>query len=229
MEGREDVLQGMQELVSANAQLRRALERLGGSRDTDAFRSNTVEDIHESSTVASNPGTLLRSYTGDDREKLRATFARELRVFQQSCKEWENKQARIPALSFDESGSESPRSRDRSILQQESHIIGAKDLQIEIEDAKLYQESMSQVQKDAEIVADLMKDFNVLLVEQQDFVDSLENNSISSVSNLNRGQVQVQTAVKKQKVNRCWRCSLLIILCFLLAIGAVVVYILTSK
>jgi hypothetical protein len=187
----------LQELISTNAEIQKALGRIGSSRDSVAFRDRTHQDVERATSLAASLGKQLKTYSGKNRDKILQAFSREFRSLQNVTKELAVKERRVTLAGPHKSVSDlqSALFPETAVgLQQEKgeDLVPMEELLVEVDEQKHREESLKHIENDVRILADLMKDMAFLVEEQQDFVDSIENHTVSAASSTYKAEGELR-------------------------------------
>jgi hypothetical protein len=139
-------------------------------------------------------GDALKSYSGKNNEKLQRDFVREFKKLRILSKDLVAQERRI--IVSNEVDLEAAVEEIQPTKSQKSKLdekISFQQLDLEAEQLKQRKEALKQIEKDVVTLNDMMKDMAFLVDEQQDVIDSIEYNIISTANSTKKAEQELVT------------------------------------
>jgi len=246
-----EIAEKIQELSKLNLKLERMLAKIGAKGDDQSFRNVMEKQRISAKNLSREIMTALKNHQSSDKQvfqKLTTQFQASLTKFNSINQEIEQKQSRVvqrmsvsagAPINNKRSTAETGRLLDnkklsidggqRSESQQQADQLLDQDFAFETyneEELKARKEEIIQIERDVVEVAEMFKDLQVLVGEQQEHIDNIETNVISAENHTKAGYSELQQAETYQKKARQKQCCILFLI---LAVVGIIVLVVKMK
>jgi len=228
----------IQLLSRKNTKLERMLAKIGTKADNHEFLSQLNEERTTTTQLVKEIIAGIKNNTGADRQvlhRLSSQFDKELKKYQSLVEQIESKEKTV--LKAVEQRDERKRSiSDVSSSPESSSSRGPSHVQVQIEDflefdaeeIEARHHQIKQLETDVIEVAEMYRDLQQLVTEQQESIDVIENNIEETRQATESAHSELLETERLQSKARKKKCCLLFITLAVL-VGVVVVVYLTSK
>lgn len=227
------------------------LAKIGTKADTADFRDRMHQEQTASTKQVKSLMLLLKSLQRDPSstgspvlQRLTTQFDREFRKFQSLNGEMDRKQVRVidavKSRTYSMAGGdeEDPlTARNQSAYdadaefrrqQQQSQVQAAADLDIQfieydVEELEKRQREIGQIEQDVNEVADMYKDLQLLVHEQQEHIDLIDGAIYQTKEKTEAGMKELVEAEEYQKKSRKKKCCVLFMMLAIIAVIVILV------
>lgn len=229
-EDSEDVVSSIRELSRVNLDLGRGLQNIGTSKDTKKFRGKLHDLLQRGSSLAQRISIDLKHFQGVKKPRLVQQFRREALHIQQLGKDLSLRERQVLARlsSVDEEMNRSM--EDLGIApyefksQTQAQIsVPIESLEVDVSELRDRELGLRNILSEMDQLNGMMKDISELIEEQQEAVDNIEDNIVSTQTHTVAAEGEIVQASTYQKRARSWLCYLLLVMLVVLFIVAMVV------
>jgi len=209
------------------------LAKLGTKGDSADFRLGLEKDMKTANRTAKQLTEDIKEYKGSDRKRLAQEFSKEWKRYQTVGEQINTKSNAIVRVMEKREGkaassmaaspgamSEGAGSSDSQMLAQEEQERDIEFLEYDVVEIENRHQRILELERGVVEVAEMFKDIQMLVDEQQHGIDIISDNISRAKDNTEEAHKQLQEAEKENNKARRRKCFLLVLA--LAVLGAVV-------
>lgn len=230
----QEIAQQIQKLTKHNSMLKRMMGKIGTSSDTPSFRDKLEDERTGGQKLCKIIMMSLKDVQRQDSNsktihKLAAQFRTALTTYQGVSEEVERRSKAV-VVTMSQNSRESPltEAERQNMYQQEQDMKISMQFQAyDVEEVEKRQQAAVRIEQDVVEVAEMFKDLNILVNEQQDQLDTIDGLIGQAKDKTEGAEVELRKAEELQKKARKKKCCALFVL---LAIAAgILIYLEVGK
>jgi chromosome segregation ATPase len=216
-------------LGKQNAKLERMLAKIGTAADNQHFRADLHREQQESNNQAKSIAKFLKSstnFTKQQRQKYVAEFESEFKRYQAIQQQLDAKSTHVlhqasKSLKAEGLLESQLNSEENDFKRSGVQLQDIDDIQfVEYDHQEIERRhgQIRQIEKDVVEVAEMFRDLNQLVEQQQEGIDVIENNIQNTKDQVETGASQLEVAAQYQYQVRKRKCIILLILVVIIAL-----------
>lgn len=229
-----EIADDVQTLSRKNNQLDRILGKLGTRSDTPDLRAKLstlrgeAKDLCKRTLQALRDSSHDRGTNSSVQRRLQKQFQAQLDKFQRINREIERKEQQIVAVMSHSAQGSSPIAG----MTDEEQLVAQQEVDVQfqvydLEEIRRKEQGIRNIEKDVTEIAEMFRDLDTLVNEQQDNIDTIESNITTARDETAAAQKELVKAEDLQRKARKKQCILLVGILIVIAIIITIVLVAT--
>lgn len=226
-----EIADDVQSLSRKNNQLDRILGKLGTRSDNADLRAKMAslrveaKDICKRTLHALRESAHARGTNSSVQRRLQKQFQQQLDKFQRINREIERKEQQIVAVMSHSAAGSSPIAG----MTDEEQLTAQQEIDVQfqvydLEEIRRKEQGIRKIEKDVTEIAEMFRDLDTLVNEQQDNIDLIESNITQARDETTNASKQLEDAEKLQQKARKKQCFILVGVLIIVGIIVGIVY-----